>query len=68
MKIDVLPARQLNFEGLGGSGNHKFLRRFVEGVKSALLGGTLMDFAHFWVPPGVQMGVHVGSKTHFFGV
>ena len=65
VKIDVLPARQLNFEGLGGSGNHQFLRRFVEGVKSALLGGTFADFSDFWVPPGVQMGVHFGSKTHF---
>ena len=65
VKIDVLPARQLNFEGLGGSGNHRFWRRFVEGTKSALLGGTFVDLSHFRVPPGVQAGVHFGSKSHF---
>ena len=60
MKIDVLPARQLNFEGLGGSGNHHFLKGFVEGVKSALLEGTFVDFSHFGMPLGVQVGVHFG--------
>ena len=60
MKIDVLPARQLNFEGLGGSGNPQFWKGFVEGVKSGLPGGTFQDFSHFWVPPGVQVGIHVG--------
>jgi len=34
VKIDVLPAWQLNFEDLGGSGNHKFGKGFVEGLKS----------------------------------
>ena len=66
MKIDVLPARQLNFEGLGGSGNHHFLKGFVEGVKSALLEGTFLDFSHFLVPPGVRAGLHFGQKTHVF--
>ena len=60
MQIDVLPARQLNFEGLRGSGNHQFVRGFVEGVQSALLEGTFVDFSHFWVPPVVQAGVHFG--------
>ena len=44
MKIDVLPARQLNFEGLGGSGNHNFLKGFVEGVKSDLLEWIFLIF------------------------
>jgi len=60
VKIDVLPARELNFEGLGVSGNRQFLKGFVEGVKSALLEGTFLDFSDFWVPPGVQAVVHFG--------
>jgi len=66
VKIDVLPARQLNFEGLGGSENHHFLKGFVEGVKSALLEGTFVGFSHFWAPPGVQVVIHFGKKTDFF--
>ena len=58
MRIDVLFARQLNFESSGGSGDRQFLKGFVEGVKSGLPGGTFLDFSHFWVPPGVQVGVH----------
>ena len=60
MRIDVLPARQLNLEGRGGSGKHHFLRRFWEGVKSDLLGGTFADFSDFWVPRGVQTELHFG--------
>jgi len=67
VRIDVLPARQLNFEGSGESGNRQFLKGFVEGVKSGLPGGTFLDFSHLWVPPGVQAGVQFGSKTHFLG-
>jgi len=67
VKIDVLPARQLNFQGLGGSGNHQFLKGFVEVVKSALLEGTFVDFSHFWVPPGVPAGPRFGEKRHFWG-
>ena len=66
MRIDVLPARQLNLEGRGGSGNHHFLRRFLEGVKSALLGGTFADFSDFGVSRGVQKEPQFGKKTHFF--
>ena len=65
MKTDVLPARQLNLEGAGGSGNRHILGCFLEGVESALLGGTFVDFSHFGVPPGVQVGVQFGSKMHF---
>ena len=68
MKIDVLPARELNFEGLGESENHHFLKGFVEGVKSALLEGTFLDFSHFWVSPGVQAGLHLRQKTPFCGI
>jgi len=58
VKIDVLPARELNFEGSGGSGNPHFLKGFEEGVKSALPEGTFLDFSQFWVPPGIQVGIH----------
>jgi hypothetical protein len=58
VQIDVLPARQLIFEGLRGSGNHQFVKGFVEGIQSALMEGTFVDLSHFWVPPGVQAGLH----------
>ena len=58
VKIDALHARQLNFEGLGGSGNPHFLKGFEEGVKSVLPQGTFLDVSHFGVPPGIQVGVH----------
>jgi len=62
---DVLPGRQLKFEGLGGSGDHYFLKGFVEGVKSVLLEGAFMDFSNFWVPSGSKWW-SILPKKHIF--
>ena len=40
VKIDVLCKRELDLEGSGGSENQRNSRRFLQGVKSAPLGGT----------------------------
>ena len=40
VKIDVLCRRELDLEGSGGSENQRNWRRFLQGVKSAPLGGT----------------------------
>ena len=52
VKIDVLCTRELDSEGSGGSEYRQNLRRFLQGVKSAPLGGTFGDFLDFWGPSG----------------
>ena len=43
VKIDVLCRRQLNSEGLGGSRNRRFLRRFSEGVTDPFWEGSAAE-------------------------
>ena len=66
VKIDVLCRRQPHLEGSGGSENRWNLRRFLEGVKSAPLGGTFRDFLDFWCPIGGWKGSILAKKGIFF--
>ena len=66
MKIDVLCKRELNFEGSGGSQNRRFLRRVLQEVKRAPLGGMFGAFDDFWVPIGAPKGTILGRKCIFF--
>ena len=68
MKIDVLCTRELDSEGSGGSKNRCNLRCFLEGAKSAPLGGTFLVFEDFWGPNGGQMGSIWAQKGSFFRV
>ena len=47
VKIDVLCRRELDLEDSGGSQNQRNFRRFLQGLKSAPLGGTFGDFFDF---------------------
>ena len=66
MKIDALCKRELNFEGSGGSKNRRFLRRVLQEVKRAPLGGMFGAFDDFWVPIGVPKGTFFGKKNASF--